>query len=230
LPAAPGNAREVVELYHPWGTIPPFVVVFIRGGPLSEPPAADITEILLAWRGGDGTALDRLFPVVYTELRLMAHRYMRQELPNHPLQTTALVHEAYLRLVDANRVTWHDRAHFYAISAQVMRRILVEAARKRDAGKRGAGVSHVELDEACVAAPGRDADLVALDEALGRLAKVSPRKERVVELRYFGGLSVQETAEALAVSEITVMRDWKMAKLWLYQELSAPEVAQRGTR
>jgi RNA polymerase sigma-70 factor, ECF subfamily len=198
-----------------------FVVTAFHGGPLSAPPEANLTGLLLAWRGGDPAALDRLVPFVYTGLRQIAHRYMRQEARGHPLQTTALVHEAYLRLIDADRVDWHGRAHFYAIAAQVMRRILVEAARRRDAGKRGGDASHVALDEALVPAPGREADLVALDEALERLGALAPRKAKVVEVRYFGGLSVRETAEVLGVSEVTVMRDWQMAKRWLHHDLAA---------
>ncbi len=159
-------------------------------------------------------------PLVYAELRRVAHRYMRDERPNHPLQTTALVHEAYLRLIDVNRVDWESRNHFFAVSAQMMRRILVEAARRRNADKRGGDVSHVALDEALVPAAERDADLVALDEALDRLAALDARKARVVELRYFAGLSVAETAQVLGISEETVLRDWRMAKLWLLRDIS----------
>lgn len=175
----------------------------------------------MAWRGGDADALHRLLPLVYAELRRVAHRYMRDERPDHPLQTTALVHEAYLRLIDVKRVDWESRTHFFAVSAQMMRRILVEAARRRNAEKRGGDASHVALDEALVPAADRDADLLALDEALERLATLAPRKSRVVELRYFGGLTVVETAAVLGVSAETVMRDWRMAKLWLQRDLSA---------
>jgi RNA polymerase sigma-70 factor (ECF subfamily) len=230
LPAAPGNAREVVGTYHPWCRIAPLFVAPDRGGRLSAPTAANVTNILLAWRGGESAALGQLLPLVYADLRQVAHRYMRQEAPNHPLQTTALVHEAYLRLVDAGRVDWQGRTHFYAIAAQVMRRILVEAARRRDAGKRGGDASHVALDEAFVPAPERAGDLVALDEALERLAALAPRKAKVVELRYFGGMSVRESAAVLGVSEVTVMRDWQMAKLWLHHDLSGSnEPPQRET-
>jgi RNA polymerase sigma factor (TIGR02999 family) len=178
-----------------------------------------VTRLLVAWRGGDAAALDRLLPFVYAELRRVAHRYMRDERPNHPLQTTALVHEAYLRLIDVTRVDWESRNHFFAVSATMMRRILVEAARRRQADKRGGDVSHVALDEAFVPTAGRGAGLLALDEALARLATLAPRKARVVELRSFGGLTVEETAGVLEVSVETVARDWRMAKLWLLREL-----------
>ena len=180
-----------------------------------------MTRLLVAWRGGEAAALDRLLPLVYAELRRVAHRYMRDERPNHPLQTTALVHEAYLRLIDVTRVDWQGRTHFLAVSARMMRRVLVEAARRRHADKRGGDASHVALDEAFIPAPDRGADLVALDEALERLAALAPRKARVVELRYFGGLSVEETAAVLEVSVETVARDWRMAKLWLQRDLTA---------
>ncbi len=173
----------------------------------------------MAWCGGDQAALDRLMPLVYAELGRIAHRYMRDERPNHPLQTTALVHEAYLRLIDVTRVRWQNRAHFLAVSAQMMRRILVNAARARDAHKRGGTASHVVFDKAVVAAPDRGVDVVALDEALTAFAAIDPRKAQVVELRFFGGLSVEETAHVLQVSPETVMRDWKTAKLWLLREL-----------
>lgn len=173
----------------------------------------------MAWCEGDRAAFERLVPLVYAELRRLAHRRMRDERPEHVLQTTALINEAYLRLVDINRVRWQSRAHFYGVAAQVMRRILVDAARERDARKRGGAISHVVFDEALMPTPERDADLVALDDALVALAKVDPRKSQVVELRYFGGLSVEETAEVLSVSVETVARDWRLAKLWLLREL-----------
>ena len=182
-------------------------------------PAPDVTRLLLAWRDGDADALQALVPVVYAELRRLAHRQMRNERPGRTLQTTALVHEAYLRLVDSDRVRWQNRAHFFAISAQLMRRILVDAARARGALKRGGEVVHVTLDEAPLVSREPETDVIALDEALTRLAAVDARKSQVVELRYFGGLSVEETAEALHVSPETVMRDWKLAKLWLLREL-----------
>jgi RNA polymerase sigma-70 factor, ECF subfamily len=183
------------------------------------PPAHDVTQLLVAWCEGDQAAFERLVPLVYAELRRVAHRRMRDERPDHILQTTALINEAYLRLVDINRVRWQNRAQFYAVSAQMMRRILVDAARARDARKRGGEISHVVFDEALMPMPQRDADLMALDAALDALAKVDPRKSRVVELRYFGGLSVDETAEVLGVSVETVARDWRLAKLWLLREL-----------
>jgi RNA polymerase sigma factor (TIGR02999 family) len=184
------------------------------------PSPADVTRLLVAWRGGEASALDRLLPLVYAQLHEVAHRYMRDERPNHPLQTTALVHEAYLRLIDVERVDWQSRNHFLAIAARMMRRVLVEAARRRNADKRGGDASHVALDEAFVPAPERSADLLALDDALEHLAALAPRKARVVELRYFGGLTVEETATVLEVSAETVMRDWRMAKLWLQRDLA----------
>jgi RNA polymerase sigma-70 factor (ECF subfamily) len=183
------------------------------------PPAHDVTQLLVAWCEGDQAAFERLVPLVYAELRRVAHRRMRDERPDHILQTTALINEAYLRLVDINRVRWQNRAQFYAVSAQMMRRILVDAARARDARKRGGEISHVVFDEALTPTPQRDADLVALDAALEALSLVDSRKCRVVELRYFGGLSVDETAEVLGVSVETVARDWRLAKLWLLREL-----------
>jgi RNA polymerase sigma-70 factor (ECF subfamily) len=180
----------------------------------------DITALLEAWREGDQTALEKLTPIVYKELHRLAGRYMRGERPGHSLQTTDLVNEAYMRLVDYKRMHWQNRAHFFAVSAQLIRRILVDHARRRNL-KRGAGIRHVSLDEVAVAGGGRSADLVALDDAMKALAQVDPRKERVVEMRFFGGLSVEETADVLRVSTVTVMRDWSTAKAWLYRELSA---------
>jgi RNA polymerase sigma factor (TIGR02999 family) len=180
----------------------------------------DITALLEAWREGDQTALEKLTPIVYKELHRLAGRYMRGERPGHSLQTTDLVNEAYMRLVDYKRMHWQNRAHFFAVSAQLIRRILVDHARRRNL-KRGAGFKHVSLDEVAVAGGGRSADLVALDDAMKALAQVDPRKERVVEMRFFGGLSVEETADVLKVSTVTVMRDWSTAKAWLYRELSA---------
>ena len=180
----------------------------------------DITALLEAWREGDQTALEKLTPIVYKELHRLAGRYMRGERPGHSLQTTDLVNEAYMRLVDYKRMHWQNRAHFFAVSAQLIRRILVEHARRRNL-KRGAGIRHVSLDDVAVAGGGRSADLVALDDAMKALAQVDPRKERVVEMRFFGGLSVEETADVLKVSTVTVMRDWSTAKAWLYRELSA---------
>lgn len=175
---------------------------------------------MVAWAGGDESALDRLIPLVDSELRRLAHHYIRGERTGHTLQTTALVNEAYLRLVDSSRVQWQNRAHFFAVSAQLMRRILVDYARARRSQKRGGGLEQVSLDGAPPIACEREPDLVALDEALSALAAIDDRKSRVVELRFFGGLSVEETAEVLQVSPETVMRDWRLAKSWLLRELS----------
>ena len=177
-----------------------------------------ITMLLKAWSEGDQTALERLTPIVYKELHRLAGRYMKGERHGHSLQTTALVNEAYMRLVDYKRMQWQNRAHFFAVSAQLLRRILVEHARRHNL-KRGAGIPHVSFDEVAVAG-GRSADLVAVDDAMKALAQIDPRKEQVVEMRFFGGLSVEETAEVLNVSSVTVMRDWSAAKAWLYRELT----------
>ena len=179
----------------------------------------DISQLLRAWSDGDQLALGELTPVVYAELRRLAHRYMRGERSHHSLQTTALVNEAYMRLVDYRRMQWQNRAHFFAVSAQLMRRILVEHARRHNL-KRGRGVQHVSLDEAVLVSRHPGSDLVALDDALNTLACVDPRKVRVVELRFFAGLSVEETAMVLKVSPVTVRRDWSSAKIWLYRELT----------
>jgi RNA polymerase sigma factor (TIGR02999 family) len=180
--------------------------------------ASDVSEMLRAWSDGDRRALDDLTPLVYAELRRLAHRYMRRERPEHSLQTTALVNEAYIRLVDYKRMHWQDRAHFFAVSAQLMRRILVDHARRKNL-KRGRGVAHVPLDEIAVVGE-RVESLVALDDALNALARVDPRKVRVVEMRFFGGLTVEETARVLGVSPITIRRDWNSAKIWIYRELT----------
>ncbi len=180
----------------------------------------NITKLLLDWRNGDQTALDQLMPLVYEELRRMANHYMRNERKGHTLQTSALVNEAYLRLVDHENIEWQNRAHFFGVAAQAMRRILVDHARARNYQKRGGGAQQVSLDEAATLAGDRAAELIALDEALQELAKMDERKARVVELRYFGGLSVEETAEALGVSVPTVTRDWNTAKAWLMREMT----------
>jgi len=183
----------------------------------------DISALLRAWSDGDQSALKGLTPIVYSELRRLAHRYMERERPDHILQTTALVNEAYMRLVDYKRMQWQNRAHFFAVSAQVMRRILVDHARSHNV-KRGAGVQHVSLEEVAVVGGDRTADpggdLVALDDALHALARLDPRKVQIIEMRFFGGLSVEETAEVLKVSPATVRRDWSIAKFWLYRELA----------
>ena len=176
-------------------------------------------ELLRAWTDGDASALERLTPIVYEELHRLARSYMRGERPGHSLQTTALVNEAYMRLVGYERMRWQNRAHFFAVSAQVMRRILVDHARRHNL-KRGGGVPHVSLEEAVLVGGNRAADLVALDHAMHTLAQLDPRKAQVVEMRFFGGLNVDETADVLKVSPATVMRDWSTAKAWLYRELA----------
>lgn len=179
-----------------------------------------MTELLLAWGRGDRSALDALVPVVHQELRRLARLQMRGERDNHTLQTTALVNEAFIRLVDLRRIRWQDRAHFLALSARLMRRILVDHARSRNTHKRGEGAVNVALDDSVIVSGERGADLVALDDALDSLTRMDPRKGQVVELRFFGGLSVEETAEALHVSPETVLRDWRLAKVWLLREVS----------
>lgn len=183
-----------------------------------EPSKNEISGLLRAWSDGDQSALDRLTPVVYEELRHLAHHYMQLERPGDTLQTTALVNEAYMRLVDYRRMKWQDRAHFFAVSAQVMRRILVDHARSHNV-KRGGGVQHVALDDVAVVSSDRTGDLAALDDAMNALARLDPRKMQIIEMRFFGGLSVEETAEVLKVSPATVRRDWSIAKFWLYREL-----------
>ena len=185
-----------------------------------EPSPEEITGLLLDWGNGDKAALDRVIPLVYQELRRVARREMRRERPGDTLQTTALINEAYLRLVDYARVRPRDRSHFFAIAAQAMRRILIERARSRRSAKRGSGAQKVSLDEAADVSNLRAADLVALDEALTNLAVIDPRKAKIVELKYFGGLTIEETAEVLDVSTPTVERDWHMAKIWLHREIS----------
>ena len=184
-----------------------------------EPIRDDVSALLRAWSDGDQRALAQLMPIVYDELRRLAHRYMKRERVGHSLQTTALVNEAYMRLVDYKRMDWQDRAHFLAVSAQAMRRILVDHARRRNP-KRGADVEHVPLEADTIIGQDRSSDLVSLDDALKELAERAPRKAKVVELRFFGGLTVEEAAEVLRVSPITVMREWKSAKAWLYRELA----------
>ena len=187
------------------------------GVALSSPRT--VTELLRAWGSGDKSALEELTPLVYDELHRIARYQMSREGEGHTLQTTALIHEVYLRLVDFQGVQWQDRAHFFAVSAQLMRRILVDFARSRTQEKRGGGAIHLSLDDAPTLGTEPDPDLVALDEALKALATMDERKSRVVELRFFGGLSVEETAEVLRVSSHTVMRDWKFAKVWLLREI-----------
>jgi RNA polymerase sigma factor (TIGR02999 family) len=184
---------------------------------MASPP--DITALLVDWSKGDKSALDKLFPLVERELHRLAHSYMRRENSDHTLQTTALVNEAYLKLVDQRKTDWQNRAHFFGIAAQIMRRILMNYARDRQRMKRGGSAIQVSLSEADLVSGQKASELLALDEALDRLAAIDERKVRVVEFRYFGGLSVEETAAVLQVSSITVMRDWNMAKAWLAREL-----------
>lgn len=179
----------------------------------------NITHLLKEWSDGDERALDKLTPLVYEELRRRASRYLRRERRGHSLQTTALINEAFLRLIDAREVHWQDRAHFFAIAANLMRRVLVDHARRRDAEKRGGSALRLTLDEALAVAKETDVDLLAIDEALDRLAKIDPQQARVVELRFFSGLTVDETAAALGVSPKTVKRDWSVARAWLCREI-----------
>lgn len=179
-----------------------------------------VTQLLLDWGNGDKAALDKLVPVVYQELRRLAAYYMRRERPGHTLQTSALVNEAYMRLVDYSQMRWQSRAHFFAVAAQAMRRILVEHARKRHFAKRGGGAVKVSFDEAAIVSQEQAADLVALDDALTSLEAMDERKARIVELRYIGGLNIEETAEVLSISPATVQREWRAAKAWLYREIN----------
>jgi RNA polymerase sigma factor (TIGR02999 family) len=188
---------------------------------LTDVPAHEVTQLLQAWSVGDEQALGKLIPLVHKELHRLARRYMAGESPGHTLQTTALVNEAYLRLVDVKNVNWQNRAHFFGVSAQLMRRILVDFARSRRSLKRGGETLTVSLEEGLIVSRARGADVVALDDALKKLAAMDPRRSRVVELRFFGGLSAEEAAEVLRVSAETVLHDWKLAKVWLVRELSA---------
>lgn len=192
------------------------VLIFLRR--MSEP--LEVTVLLRAWRDGDQTAFDRLASLVYDDLLRMARHHMKNERPDHTLQTTALVNEAYLRLVDVKNDGWRDRAQFFALSAQVMRRILVDAARARGSGKRGAGMVQVNVDDVAVLSPEPDQSVLVLHEALEEFSKVAPRQARVVELRYFGGLSVEDISEVMEISTRTVDRDWEFAKAWLKREIS----------
>lgn len=184
-------------------------------------PGREVTQLLAEWRNGDRAALDQLMPLVYSELRNLAKRYMSRERTGHTLQTAALVNEAYLRLIDQQKVDWQNRTHFFAIAAQIMRHLLVDHARSRQYAKRGGGAIQVSLNEELAVAEEKSVDLLALDQALTRLAEIDERKSRIVELRYFAGLSAEETAEALGLSEITIKREWLKAKAWLFRELDA---------
>jgi len=190
-----------------------------RGISMENPSPSEVTELLQQWSDGRREALDQLLPRLYAELRRLAASYLRRERPNHTLQPTALVHEAFVKLVDQRAVRWQNRAHFFGIAAQVMRRVLVDYARAHDAAKRGSGEAPLTLDDRLVAGPGVDIDVLALDEALTRLASIDAQQSRVVELRFFGGLTMDETAEVLHISPATVGREWTFAKAWLYAEL-----------
>jgi RNA polymerase sigma factor (TIGR02999 family) len=179
----------------------------------------DVTGLLHEWRQGDKHALDKLMPIVYDELRRIAHRYMQKEHDGHTLQTTALINEAYVRLVGQQKIEWQNRNHFFAVTAQVMRHLLIDHARRHNFARRGGGVEHVALDDATMMSSERAVELIALDEALSEFSQLDPRKSRVVELRYFGGLSLEETAEVLDISLMTVRRDWRAAKAWLYRRM-----------
>jgi RNA polymerase sigma-70 factor, ECF subfamily len=187
---------------------------------MSTPSPEEVSQLLMDWRDGDQAALDKLIPVVHRELRRLAHHYMRQERTGHTLQTTALVNEAYMRLVDYKRMRWQNRAHFFAVSAQVMRRILVDHARGRRYAKRGGGARKVSLDEAAFVSEGRSGEVIAVDDALTELESWDPRKGKIVELRFFGGLNIEETAGVLKISPTTVQREWRSAKAWLHRALT----------
>jgi RNA polymerase sigma-70 factor (ECF subfamily) len=186
---------------------------------LTSPPSQEVTQLLRAWSDGDKGVLERLAPLVHQELHRLARRYMAGERPGHTLQVTALVNEAYLRLIDASQMRWQNRAHFFAVAARLMRQILVDFARSRQCQKRGGEVIQVPLDEALVVSKEKEADLVALDDALTALAAIDLRRSQLVELRFFGGLSVEETGEVLKTSPRTVLREWSLAQAWLYREL-----------
>jgi RNA polymerase sigma factor (TIGR02999 family) len=185
------------------------------------PSPQHVTQLLNDWSGGDQSARDKLMPLVYDELHRLAHRYMKRESPGHTLQTSALVNEAFVKLVDQRNVHWQNRAHFFGIAAQMMRRILVDYARSRSTAKRGGGAAQISLDESLIVSNERNAEIVNVHEALERLAEFDARKSQIVELRFFGGLSIEETAEVLGVSPGTVMRDWTLAKAWLHRELGS---------
>jgi RNA polymerase sigma factor (TIGR02999 family) len=193
---------------------------------MTTPNRSDVTTLLQAWRAGDDTATEKLWAIVFPELKRLAHQYMREERPNHLLQTGALVNEAYLRLVDWKKAHWQNRAHFFGMCARIMRQILVDDARAQGYEKRGGGLRIEVLDEAATFSPTRSDQLVALDDALQRLAAINKRKSDVVELRFFGGLTVEETAQLLGVSRLTVIRDWNFARAWLLAEMSGKNPAQ----
>jgi RNA polymerase sigma factor (TIGR02999 family) len=187
---------------------------------MDKPVTNEVTQLLIGWSEGDQEALDKLLPLVYQELKRMADRYLRRERSDHTLQATALVHEAYLKLIDQRSVHWQNRAHFFGIAAQAMRRILVDHARDRQANKRGGGGVKLSLDDELELSNKRASELIALDDALSTLAEMDPQKSRIVELRFFGGLSIEETAEVLGIGTATVIRQWRLAKAWLYGEIN----------
>ena len=187
---------------------------------MTEGPTHQVTQLLIAWSNGDQSAFDKLMPLIDEELRRLAHRYMSRERVGHTLQTTALVNEAFLRLVNRKNLQWQNRAHFFGLAAQVMRTILVDHARSHASAKRGGGNRNLELDEALVVSQQKASEVIALDEALKQLALIDPRQSRIVELRFFGGLTVEEAAEVLHVSPVTIKREWSTAKAWLYHELA----------
>ncbi len=190
---------------------------------MTTPSSHEVTRLLVAWSDGDQAALEQLTPLVYRELRRLAKGYLRRERPGHLLQTTALINEAYLRLIDWKAVRWQNRAHFFGVAAQLMRRILIDFARGRHQDKRGGAAVQISLDDAAAMSVERSAEFIALDEALDQLAAIDPRRSRMVELRFFGGLTEEETAEALKVSPRTVRREWSLARAWLYRELKQGE-------
>ena len=187
---------------------------------MTRPAPEEVSQLLQDWSNGDQAALDKVMPIVYQDLHRLAHHYMRKERPGHTLQTTALVNEAYLRLADYKKMRWQSRSHFFAVAAQVMRRILVEQARSKNFAKRGGGAQRISLDETAIVSAGRSEEVIAVDEALTDLESWDPRKGKIVELRFFGGLSIEETAEVLRVSPTTVQREWRSAKAWLYRAIS----------
>lgn len=190
---------------------------------MTQPPMHEVTQLLIEWSNGDKAALDRLMPLIHEELRRLAHHYMSRERPGHTLQTTALVNEAYLRLVNRKNVHWQNRAHFFAIAAQCMRSILVDHARSLAYAKRGGGGTKIPLDDAMIISREKAAEVVALDEALVVLSELDPKQSRVVELRFFGGLTIEETAEVLDLSPATIKREWMSAKAWLFNQLNRNE-------
>jgi RNA polymerase sigma-70 factor, ECF subfamily len=202
-------------------------IPYTQEAPVPKSSSQELTHLLLAWRQGETEALNKLIPVIYEELRRIAHSYIRGERKDHTLQTTALVNEAYLRLIDCSRVNWQNRAHFLAVSAQLMRRILIDYARSRGYQKRGGAMEKISLKESQIVSQGRDPDLLELDDALQSLAVIDARKCQVVELRFFGGLTAEESAEVLGVSPDTVLRDWKLARTWLAREMKKQARVQK---